>query len=78
MKIGNWPIDFTEDPFTGALHGPKRRLDLGHGCAQDRSTALIVCGKLGLPGCGQGVAGQAPIGGLGPAEEGGEQGWGDC
>jgi hypothetical protein len=41
---------------TRALHGPKRRLNLGHGCALGRSTVEIDLGQRALLGSGQGRA----------------------
>jgi hypothetical protein len=59
---------------TRALHGPKRRLMLGHGCAPGPSTARISHGQRAGPGFGQGRAwlgslarGRAPLKGAGEA-----------
>jgi hypothetical protein len=39
---------------TRALHGPKRRLNLGHGCALGRSTVQIGLGQGRARGAGPG------------------------
>jgi hypothetical protein len=54
---------------TGALNGPKRRLNLGHGYARGASTAPTSRRQPPWPGCGHGGQGLGPRGGRGEAGE---------
>ena len=50
-----------EAHVTGALHGPKHKLNLGHGCVPGPWTAQILCGQLPCLAAGMAVHGRARV-----------------
>ena len=49
-------------PVTRALHGSKRRLSVGHGCAPGPSTRPPFVAGSYPRGCGQGTPGRGEVG----------------